>query len=121
MDHKSPFRGNIEKLTIKNKKYYRKVIYTDKNTQLVLMSIRVGDDIEKETHPHTTQFIRVESGSASVNIDERVYRLKDGDAIIIPAGSEHYIRNNSKREPLQLYTLYSPPVHEDETTEEYEQ
>lgn len=100
---------NLEKDTIKNLAY-RKVIYTDNQTQLVLMSIKPGDDIDRETHQNITQFVRIEKGSCVAYLADKQYRLKAGDAIIIPAGTEHYIKNTSNK-TLKLYSLYSPAEH----------
>lgn len=102
------FFDNIEKITIKNK-YYRKVIYTGK-MQLVLMHLEPEEFIPEEVHEDLDQFIRVESGKAIVIIDNIEYILKKDDSIIIPAGSTHYVTNNSK-DILKLYTIYSQPEH----------
>lgn len=103
------FKINLENETLKNKSY-RKVIFTDNNTQVVLMSIPPNDYIDREIHKNTTQFIRIEKGSCVAYIEEYQYRLKSGDAIVIPKGHEHYIKNTGKI-PLKLYTIYSPPEH----------
>lgn len=102
------FFDNIEKVTIKND-YYRKVIYTGK-MQLVLMHLEPGEFIPEETHEDVDQFIRVEAGKAMIIIDNIEYILKKDDSIIIPAGSKHYVANNSKV-VLKLYTIYSKPEH----------
>ena len=108
------FNGNIEDLTQKNT-YFRQVIFTGKYTQLVLMCLKPGEDIGSEVHNNVDQFFRFESGSGKVNIDNDEYDVKDGDAIIVPAGSQHNITNISDSEDLKLYTLYSPPNHPEET------
>jgi len=105
---KSIFTTNIEKATIENKEY-RKILHTGKNIQLVLMSLKVNEKIPKEKH-NGEQFIRVESGIASVEIDNEEYTLKDNECIIIPSGSLHYVKNIGDNE-LKLYTIYSPPEH----------
>lgn len=102
--------GNLENSTIKNTNY-RKVIYTGKNMQLVLMSLKPNDFIHSEMHRKTDQFIRVESGKCDVIINNKHNLLKDGHAIIIPAGSQHKVINKSKTKSLKLYTIYSPPEH----------
>jgi len=79
--------------------------------QLVLMSIKVGSDIGMEVHKTVDQFIRVERGSGITILDNKKYKLSDGDAIVIPAGVVHNIINVSKTEPLKLYTIYTPPNH----------
>lgn len=104
---------DIEKETIANK-FYRKVLYTSKNQQLVVMSIAPKSDIPKEIHNENDQFIRIEKGNGSVHIgenEEHKYDLKDGSAFIVPAGTYHRVINNSNDQPLQLYTIYSPPHH----------
>jgi mannose-6-phosphate isomerase-like protein (cupin superfamily) len=78
--------------------------------QLVLMSLSPGEEIGMEIHPHTSQFIRVESGMARVYIGRKMYILRDGDAVIIPPRKKHKIINNG-HEDLKLYTIYSPPEH----------
>ena len=105
-------KGNIENLTIKNK-YYRKVISTTKNMQLVLMSLKPLEEIGKEKHKHTTQFIRIESGKCIAIIGNKKYKLYDDDFIIIPPNTSHNIINSSRTKRLQLYTIYTPPEHTD--------
>lgn len=106
------FVGNIEKLTSENE-YFRKVIYTGQHTQLVLMSLKPGEEIGMEIHEIVDQFLRFESGEGHAIIDGDGYEIGDGDALIIPAGSQHNIINISDKKPLKLYTLYSPPHHKD--------
>lgn len=106
--------GHIEELTIKNS-YFRQVLFTGKHTQLVLMSLRPGEDIGMEVHDGLDQFFRFEKGVGKVLIDGKEYEVKDGDVVIVPGGSEHNIVNTSKTEDLKLYTLYSPPNHPDAT------
>lgn len=103
------FRINIEKSTLNNK-LYRKVIYTTKQQQLVLMNIPPKDFIHSETHINTTQFIRVESGNGMAYISKNKYRLYDGICVVIPANTKHKIINTGKTD-LKLYTIYSPPEH----------
>ena len=103
------FRGNIEKLTLKNN-FYRKVINTTNNMQLVLMSLKPEQEIGMEIHKKTSQFIRVESGKARAIIGTKKYILKAHDAIIIEPNSKHNIINIGD-EPLKLYTIYTPPEH----------
>lgn len=106
------FAVNIEQKTLENKNF-RQVVYTGKNTQLVLMSIVPGGEIGMETHPDNDQFFRFESGKGKVIIDGNEYEVSDGHAVIVPAGAEHNVVNASDSEPLKLYTLYSPPHHKD--------
>lgn len=105
---------NIETDTLENEDY-RRVLFTGRNTQLVLMTLRPGEEIGRETHEEHDQFIRVESGTGSVILNGEKHALEDGVAVVIPAGTEHNVINTSKSEPLRLYTLYSPPEHPDGT------
>ncbi len=103
---------NIEQDSLSNKDF-RRVLYTAKNTQLVLMSIRPNEDIGEEIHS-LDQFIRVEAGHGVVILDGVEHRISDGSAVVIPAGTKHNVVNDSD-EDLKLYTLYSPPEHRDGT------
>lgn len=104
--------ANIEKETLENDNF-RKVLYTAKNCQLVLMSLLPKEQIGLETHSKIDQFFRFESGKGKCIIDDNEYDVKDGDAIIVPAGSKHNIINTSEDKALKLYTIYSPPNHRD--------
>lgn len=106
------FNQNIEELTKENKDF-RRVLYTGKNTQLVLMSIAPGSEIGLEVHDENDQFFRFEAGQGIVTIDGTEYAVADGSAVIVPAGAQHNVVNTSDTESLQLYTLYSPPHHKD--------
>jgi mannose-6-phosphate isomerase-like protein (cupin superfamily) len=103
------YKKNIEKQTLNNN-FYRKVIYTTPQQQLVLMSIPPGQEIGMEKHSKTTQFIRIESGKGIAKIADRKFLLKDGDAVIIPPNTLHNIISTGTQ-PLKLYTIYSPPEH----------
>jgi mannose-6-phosphate isomerase-like protein (cupin superfamily) len=103
------FVADIEKLTEENSDF-RRVLYTGKNIQLVLMSIQPGDDIGEEVHEDRDQFFRVEAGRGEVWIDGVKTAIKGDDGIIVPAGARHNIVSNGD-EPLRLYTLYAPPEH----------
>ena len=105
---------NIENDTLENEDY-RRVLFTGRNTQLVLMTLQPGEEIGRETHEEHDQFIRVESGTGSAILNGEKHRLGDGVAVVIPAGVEHNVVNTSRDEPLRLYTLYSPPEHPDGT------
>ena len=117
------FKTNIEKDTLENRKF-RKVLYTGKHSQLVLMSLRPKEEIGMETHTENDQFFRFEAGEGKVIIDANVYEVGDGVAIVVPAGAKHNIINISDSKELKLYTIYSPPHHKDgivrETKEEAE-
>ena len=105
---------DIEKATLDNT-YFRKVLFTGPKSQLVLMTLKPGEDIGKETHDDIDQFVRVEAGTGKAVIDGKEHALKDGSAVVIPAGSEHNVINTSSNEPLKLYTIYTPPEHPDGT------
>ena len=107
------FVGNIEKLTKENTDF-RRVLYTGKSIQLVLMTLKEGEEIGAEVHDDRDQFFRVEAGKGEVLIDGVRTPIEDDDAIIVPAGARHNVKNTGK-EPLQLYTLYGPPEHKDGT------
>ena len=108
------FSAPIERQTLKNRDF-RRVLYTGKHSQLVLMSLKPGEEIGMEVHRHIDQFFRFEKGQGKVFIDRKVYKVKDGDCAIVPAGAMHNVVNTSKKSPLQLYTIYSPPEHIDKT------
>lgn len=101
---------NIEKVTLDNTDF-RRVLYTAKYSQLVVMNIAVGEDIGEETH-HLDQFIRIEAGKGKAILDDVEHSIEDGFAIVVPAGTKHNIINTGD-EPLKLYTVYSPPEHKD--------
>lgn len=117
------YHANIEKDTLENKNF-RKVLYTGKHSQLVLMNLKPGEEIGMEIHEENDQFFRFEKGEGKVFIDGNEYEVKDGSAIIVPAGAEHNVVNVSLSEDLKLYTIYSPAHHQDgvirETKEEAE-
>jgi mannose-6-phosphate isomerase-like protein (cupin superfamily) len=105
---------NIEKRSLANG-YFREVLFTGPHSQLVVMSLKPGEDIGMETHPDVDQFIRVESGRGTAILNGEKHELEDGSAVVIPAGTEHDIVNGSQTEPMKLYTVYSPPNHPDGT------
>jgi len=106
------FNANIEQLTLENNNF-RKVLYTLKGMQLVLMSLKPGEEIGAEVHPENDQFFRFESGKWKVLIDESVYEVEDGSVIIVPKGSNHNVINTSDTEELKMYTIYTPAHHKD--------
>jgi len=106
------FCSNIEKDTLENTNF-RKVLYTGKNSQLVLMSLKPKEEIGMEVHKENDQFFRFEKGEGKCIIDGNQYELKDGVAIVVPAGAQHNIVNTSEKEDLKLYTIYSPAHHKD--------
>ena len=101
---------NIEEETKKNKDY-RRVLYTGKNSQLVLMSLRVGEEVGEEVH-HLDQFIRIEEGTAEAIMDGIRHVLLQDFAVVIPAGMRHNIINIGDSD-LKFYTVYAPPEHKD--------
>lgn len=105
---------NIETDTLTNEDY-RRVLFTGANTQLVLMTLRPGEEIGLEAHTGHDQFIRVEAGTGFVQLDGERHDVRDGSAVVIPSGTEHNVVNTSRTEALRLYTLYSPPEHRDGT------
>lgn len=104
-----PYHANIDSQTKKNS-FYRKVVFTTKNMQLVYMSLKRGEEIGMETHTKTSQFIRVESGKGVAVISGKTYKLKKDFAVIVPPKTRHNIINTGKI-PLKLYTIYTPPQH----------
>ncbi len=106
------FSANIEKETLENNNF-RKVLYTGKHSQLVLMSLRPNEEIGMEVHADNDQFFRFEKGQGKCIIDGNEYELHDGSAIVVPAGAQHNIINTSGEEDLKLYTIYSPAHHKD--------
>ena len=117
------FNSNIEKDTLENNNF-RKVLYTGRHSQLVLMSLRPGEEIGMEIHPDNDQFFRFEKGQGKCVIDGNECGVSDGSAIVVPAGAQHNIINVSDAEDLKMYTIYSPAHHKDgiirETKEEAE-
>lgn len=102
---------NIEKDVFENDNF-RTVVYTAKNSQLVLMSLLPEEEIGEEIHD-VDQFFRFEKGEGRVVIDAVEHTISDGFSVIVPAGAKHNVINTSKSEPLKLYTLYCPPHHRD--------
>jgi len=107
------YHVELEDATLKNADY-RHVLFTAEHMQLVLMTLQAGEDIPLETHEDYDQFIRVEEGEGKAIIGKEEFQLRDGSAIIIPAGNPHHIINEGAQ-PLKLYTLYTPPEHPDGT------
>ncbi len=104
---------NIEKASLENTNF-RTVLYTAHNSQLVVMSLKPGEDIGKEVHG-LDQFIRCEAGEGKAILDGVEHEIRDGFAIVVPAGAEHNIVNTSATSDMKLYTVYSPPNHKDGT------
>ena len=106
------YKDNIEKLTLENGNF-RKVLYSGKHSQLVLMALQPNEEIGMEVHPDNDQFFRFEQGTGKVVIDGNEYNVVDGDAVVVPAGAEHNVINASGTDQLKLYTIYSPAHHKD--------
>ncbi|OGG50352.1 cupin [Candidatus Kaiserbacteria bacterium RIFCSPHIGHO2_02_FULL_54_11b] len=102
--------ANIEKAALENENF-RRVLYTAKNSQLVLMSLMPGEDIGEEVH-QLDQFIRCEAGEGKAILDGVEHMIGNGFAIVVPAGAMHNIVNTGKT-AMKLYTVYSPPNHRD--------
>lgn len=106
------FFTDIEKDTLENENF-RKVLYTGKWSQLVLMSLKPREEIGMEVHTGNDQFFRFEAGKGLCIIDGNEYEVTDGSAIIVPMGAQHNVINISDTEPLKMYTIYSPPHHKE--------
>lgn len=103
------FLSNIEQETLRNQNY-RKVLFTTKNEQLVLMNLRPKEEIGMEAH-NIDQFFRFEAGQGQAILNGETYDISNGDALIVPKETQHNIINTSQTEELKLYTIYSPPNH----------
>lgn len=102
--------ANIEKESLANENF-RRVLYTAKNSQLVLMSLQPNEDIGEEVHT-LDQFIRIEKGAGKAVLDGVEHALEDGSAVVIPAGTRHNVINGPEGQ-MKIYTVYSPPEHQD--------
>ncbi|MEN9921656.1 MAG: hypothetical protein RLZZ517_634 [Candidatus Parcubacteria bacterium] len=109
---KKGYKENIEKFTVDNSNF-RKVLYTGAHIQLVLMSLKPGEDIGLEVHTENDQFFRFEKGEGKVIVGETEYIVGDGDVVIVPADTQHNVINTSSVEDLKLYTIYAPSHHKD--------
>ena len=105
------YHDDIEAQTTGNSDF-RRVLYTGKNLQIVLMTLKPGEEIGAEVHEDRDQFFRFEEGRGTVDIDDNSYDVEDGSGVIVPSGARHNVRNTGG-EPLKLYTLYGPPEHKD--------
>jgi mannose-6-phosphate isomerase-like protein (cupin superfamily) len=117
---KKGFAANLEEETTKNTDF-RRVLYTGKFSQLVLMCLRPMEDIGEETHDDVDQFFRFEEGEGVVVIDGVKNVVKDGSGVIVPSGAKHNVVNTSKTKNLKLYTIYSPPEHQDKVVRKTKQ
>jgi len=107
---------NIEKITGRNSNF-RQVLYTAKHSQLVVMSLKPGEEIGEEVH-NLDQFIRVEEGKGKAVLNGVEHFIEDGSAIVIPEGTKHNVINTSSDKEMKLYTIYSPPNHRDRVVHE---
>ena len=105
------FVDDIDRLTVENKDF-RRVLYTGKHLQLVLMALRPGEEIGEEVHDDHDHFFRIEKGEGEVWIDNQRTKIKADDAIVVPAGARHNVINTGDKK-LKLYTVYGPPDHKD--------
>lgn len=108
------YSTNIETETLANENF-RKVLYTAPHSQLVVMTLRLGEEIGTERHNDRDQFFRIEAGTGEAIIDGERHPLSDGVAVVVPAGAEHNVINTSDSDALRLYTIYSPAEHPDGT------
>lgn len=106
------FHANIEEETLQSTSF-RRVLYTASHCQLVLMCLKPGEEIGMEVHTENDQFFRIEQGEGRCVIDGNTYEVRDGSAIIIPAGAQHNVINVSDTDDLKMYTIYSPAHHKD--------
>lgn len=107
------FVTDIEKDTVENTNY-RKVLFTTELTQLVIMSLKPGEEIGEEVHDGD-QFFRFDAGEGEIVMNGKAQIVEDGDAAVVPSGVKHNVINTSETEDLKLYAIYSPPQHEDGT------
>ncbi|MEM7813607.1 MAG: cupin domain-containing protein [Candidatus Aenigmatarchaeota archaeon] len=109
------YAGPIEKQTAENE-FFRKVLFTGRHMQLVVMCLQPGEEIGNEVHENVDQFFRIEEGEALFVFNgKEKHAAKDGDAVIVPAGTYHNVINASQKSKLKMYTIYSPPNHPDGT------
>jgi mannose-6-phosphate isomerase-like protein (cupin superfamily) len=117
---KKGFVADIEENTRKNADF-RRVLYTGKHAQFVLMRLTPGEEIGEEVHEDVDQFFRFEAGTGVVVIDGVRHAVKDGTGVIVPCGARHNVVNTSKTVDLKLYTIYSPPEHKDKVVRKTKQ
>lgn len=112
---KKGYKGSVAEV-VHGQTSFRHVLYTGEKMQLVAMTLQAGEDIGEEVHEGHDQFFRIESGSGKVLVDETTYDVSGGDLVIVPSGANHNVTNTSDTETLSLYTIYTPPEHEEGTT-----
>jgi len=106
------FSTHIETDVLENTDF-RRVLYTSMHLQVVLMSLKPGEQIGQEIHNANDQFFRFESGKGKCIINENEYNIKEGDAVVVPAGAKHNVINTDTNRVLKMYTIYAPPHHKD--------
>lgn len=107
--------ADIEKETERNQNF-RKVLFTGAHLQLVVMCLQGGEEIGNEVHETVDQFFRVEEGEAKFILNDTEEHIVGEDEVaVVPAGTWHNVINTSKKDKLQLYTIYTPPQHPDGT------
>jgi len=104
--------GNIEEITLSNT-FFRQVLFTAPHSQLVVMCLQPNENIGVEVHQNVDQFFRIEEGEGKVVLNNEEHPIKNGDAVIVPAGTQHNVINTSAEKQLKLYTIYSPAQHKD--------
>ncbi len=108
----SGYLANIEQKTLENN-YFRQVLFTAKNMQLVVMALQPSEDIGEEVHSNVDQFFRIEEGEGEVIMNGVSSKFAAGDVFIVPQGTKHNVVNKSSTKTLKLYTIYTPPNHRD--------
>ena len=103
------YHDDIERQTTGNSDF-RRVLYTGKNLQLVLMTLQPGEEIGAEVHEDRDQFFRFEEGTGEVDIDDNTYRVKDGSGVIVPAGARHNVRNTGERRSSSTRSTVRPSI-----------
>jgi len=106
--------GNIEEITLSNA-FFRQVLFTAPHSQLVVMCLQPNENIGVEVHQNVDQFFRIEEGEGKVVLNGEEHPIKNGDAVVVPAGTQHNVINTSAEKQLKLYTIYSPAQHKDGT------
>jgi len=106
--------GNIEEITLSNT-FFRQVLFTAPHSQLVVMCLQPNENIGVEVHQNVDQFFRIEEGEGKVVLNGEEHPIKNGDAVVVPAGTQHNVINTSAEKQLKLYTIYSPAQHKDGT------
>jgi mannose-6-phosphate isomerase-like protein (cupin superfamily) len=117
---KKGFSADLEAATRKNTDF-RRVLYTGKYSQLVLMCLKPKEEIGEETHDDVDQFFRFEEGEGVVVIDGTTHKVKDASGVVVPSGARHNVINTSATAALKLYTIYSPPEHQDKVVRKTKQ